>query len=333
MKGQPKAYFKGIEKKIIELISNSNNMIKIAMAWFTNNDIKESLINQKNSNPEIKIIIVVDDNYINDEYFSNYESKFREAGIKIEKKASDRFLHNKFMIIDETITVTGSYNYSKKANTNLENIVVIDSVDFSSYYSRIFEFLINSDYVDGNIKILLENQKFAQEILSTYYDFNKAEYLKYKEKIDIGDCFTHDNGMYDEIKYSPGLIFNPKISFSDYKKSEFFEFEIPVNKNIIKLWVKSRNMNLIIGSYSGSEVNYDLINDELENSEKAVENFFKRKLENTYQYVELKKMIENGVDIILEDDLWINNFEPFINKKNVEKIFEGIEKIEEKNYF
>lgn len=333
MKGEPKAYFKGIEKKLIELISNSDNMIKIAMAWFTNNDIKDSLIQRKQSKPEIEIIIVVDDNHINDKYFSNYESKFSEVGIKIEKKTSNRFLHNKFMILDKSITVTGSYNYSKKANTNLENIVVIHSEGFSSYYSRIFEFLTNSNYVDGNIKLLLENQRFAQELLSTYYEFNKTEYLKYKEKIDMGDCFTHDNGMYDEIKYSPGLIFNPKIILSDYQKSEFFEFEIPVNKSMIKYWVESRNMNLILDSFRGDEEHYHLINGELEKNEQAVEHFFKRKLENTYQYAELKKMIENGVDIILEDDLWINNFAPFINKKLVEEIFEKIEKIEEKNWW
>lgn len=329
MKEQPKAYFKGIETKIIELISNSDKMIKIAMAWFTNNDIKDSLIKHKNNNQDIEIIIVVDDNYINDKYFSNYESKFREAGIKIKKKATHKFLHNKFMIIDETITVTGSYNYSKNANKNMENIVVIDNADLNSYYSRIFEFLTDSDYIDGNIKLLLENQKFAQKLLSTYYDFSKKEYLKYKKKIDIGDCFTYNNGMYDEITYSPGLIFNSKITLSNYKKSDFFEFEIPLNKKNIKSWIENRNMNLILDSYKGDVEHYHLINDKLEKNEKEVKDFYKRKLENIYQYTDLKKMIENGVDIILEDNLWINNFEPFINKKHIEKIFERIENTEE----
>jgi len=333
MKGEPKAYFKGIEKKLIELINNSNNSIKIAMAWFTNNDIKDCLIRKKESNPIIEIIIVVDDNYINDKYFSNYESRFNDIGIQVKKKSSNRFLHNKFMIIDEFLTITGSYNYSKKANSNLENIVVINSIDFSSYYSRMFEFLTNADYVDGNVKLLFENPRFAQELLSTYYSFSKTEYLKYKDKIEIGDCFTHDNGMYDEIKYFPGLIFNPQITHSGYRKSEFSEFEIPVNKNMIKSWVEGRNMNLIFDSFRGDEENYYLINDELEKNEQAVENFFKRKLERTFHYAELKKLIEGGVDIILEDDLWINNFEPFINKELAEKIFEKIEKIEEKNWW
>ena len=33
---EPKAYFNGIEKKIIENIGEASSTIKIAMAWFTN---------------------------------------------------------------------------------------------------------------------------------------------------------------------------------------------------------------------------------------------------------------------------------------------------------
>lgn len=333
MIGEPKAYFTGIEKKLIELINDSHKSIKIAMAWFTNNDIKDCLIQKKKTNSKIEIIIVVDDNNTNDKFFSNYESRFNKTGIQVLKKTTPSFLHNKFMIIDDFLTITGSYNYSKKANSNLENIVVINSPDFSSYYSRIFEFLTNSVYVDENIKLLFENSIFAQELLSTYYAFNKTEYLKYKDKITLGDCFTHDNGLYDEISYYPGLIFNPKITHSDYKKSEFSEFEIPVNKNIIKSWVAGRNMNLILDSFRGDEENYHLINDELEKSEQAVENFFKRKLERTYHYTELEKLVKDSIDIILEDDLWTNNFEPFINKELVGKVFDKIEKIKQKNWW
>lgn len=325
MSVEPRSYFKGIEKKIIEMISRSNFSIKIAMAWFTNSDIKECLIRVKKSNPNIEIIIVVDDNEINKKYFLNSKSTFESVGIKIKEKVTDRFLHNKFMVIDGMITITGSYNYSKKANSNLENIVVIECSDFSSNYSRVFEFLTNSQYVDENVKLLFDNPRFAQQIISTYYAFGKKEYLKYKNKIEIGDCFTHENGFYDEIKYYPGLIFNPKVLTYGYKIPEFFEFSIPIRKDMIKSWVESRNMNLILDSFRGDEENYHLINDELENSEKAVEIYFKRKIESTYCYSKLKKLIEDRIDIILEDDLWLNNFEPFLSKKLIEQIFEKIE--------
>lgn len=332
MSVEPKAYFKGIEKKIIENIRSSNHSIKIAMAWFTNSDIKESLIRVKRVNPHIEIIIVVDDNEINRKYFLNSKSDFEKVGIKIEDKVNGRFLHNKFMVIDEMITITGSYNYSKKANLNLENIVVVECPDFSSNYSRIFKFLTNKHYIDENIKLLFDYPLFAQQIISAYYPFGKKEFLKFKNKIEIGNCFTHENGFYDEITYHLGLIFNPKALSYNFIKPEYFEFSIPIDKHIIKSWTENRNMNLIIESFRGDEENYHLINDELEKSEKVLEFYFKRKVEKTYRYSKLQKLIEDKIDIILEDDLWLNNFEPFLNKQLVQKIFEKIDVLEEKGH-
>jgi hypothetical protein len=188
--------------------------------------------------------------------------------------------------------------------------------------------LTNGDYLDENIKLLFEYPKFAQKLLSTYYAFSKNEYLKYENKIIIGDCFTHDNGLFDEITYYPGLIFNPAISFSNYKKPEFSEFDIPVNKQMIKSWVDGRNMNLILDSYMEDEDNYHLINEQLEKNEQASEKYFKRKMKKTYRYQELKQLIDSDVDIILEDELWVNNFEPFIHKTLIQKLFDNFEEVE-----
>ena len=50
-----KPYFKGIEEKIIEIISSSNNSIYIAVAWFTSKKIKEALITKGTLNKKIDI--------------------------------------------------------------------------------------------------------------------------------------------------------------------------------------------------------------------------------------------------------------------------------------
>ena len=253
MDSEPKAYTTGIEKKLIEYIGGANQSIKIAMAWFTNKAIKDCLIRRKRDNQNVNIEIVVDENEVNRKYFFDYKSKFNEVEILIKKKADKRFLHHKFMIIDGRTTITGSYNYSKKAESNLENIIVVHSEKISSYYSRIFKFFTEVDYFDENIKLLLDYPDFAQKIISTYYDFTKSEYLKYKDKIEIGNCFTHENGMYNEIKYSSGLIFNPKFKHDKDIKPELYEFDLPIDKEIIKHWIENRNFNLLIDYYNGKE--------------------------------------------------------------------------------
>ena len=320
----PKAYFSGIEKKLIELIDESEKSIKIAMAWFTSPEIKNCLTQKKISNPSIEISIVVDDNDINKDYFFNSKSRFEKVGIEIRKKVIDRFLHHKFMVIDETIVITGSYNYSKRANSSLENIVVINSSKLSSNYSRIFEFLTNSNYLDENVQLLFDNPRFAQEIISTYYQFDEDEYFKYKDKIKIGDCYTHFNGMHDVIEYNPGLIFNPILSKRNYYEDKFAEFSIPIKKEDIKRYIKDRNESIILDSFLGEEESYHLINGELEKNEKSLKKYFKRKMEKTYRYSKLERLIKDGVDIILEDDLWVNNFEPFLSRELIGKIFDNI---------
>jgi phosphatidylserine/phosphatidylglycerophosphate/cardiolipin synthase-like enzyme len=52
------------------------------------------------------------------------------------------FMHNKVMVINDRIVVTGSYNFSENAEANDENLLVIDSGDvaraYTAYFDRLF---------------------------------------------------------------------------------------------------------------------------------------------------------------------------------------------------
>ncbi len=323
MKIEPKVYTKRIEKKLIENIFHAQKSIRIAVAWFTSQVLKDCLIEKKRKDPSVSIEIVVDNNSTNEKYFLNSKPQFDEVEIKIKDKTTNRFLHHKFMVIDDEISITGSYNYSKKARYNLENIVITKSQYISSYFIRVFNFLTEPHCIDQNIKLLFRYPKFAQSIVSTYYEFSYKEYFKFRDKLILGDCFTHENGMFDEIKYYPGFIFNPKVKFA--KKIQSYEFELPIEKGVIKAWIKGRNMDFILESFREFRDQYHLINNELEEEEKNTDHYFKRTMEKVYNSEELERLIQNGIDIIIEDDLWLNNFEPFINKEIVQNIFESIE--------
>lgn len=328
---QVKVYHHSIEDKIIELILDAKNSIKISMAWFTSKKIKDALIELKYSNSSIEIEIVVDDNRINDLYFFNDREKFTEQGIILHKKSLPKFLHNKFTVIDNKISITGSYNFSNKAKRNSENIAVIYDSNVSSVNSRVFRFLTEPLYIDENIYLLFDHPLFAQKLLSAFYPFTYSEFKKYRDKLVLGYCFTHENGIYDEIKYDPGFIFNPKVHFD--KKLKTSEFPLPISKLMIKNWISGRNTNLIIDSYQGHVEEYIYINDAIERSDKAVEAFFKRKIESTYTYEKLKELVVNDIDIIIEDELFPHNFALFFNKNIVSKIFEKIPLADKDYYF
>ena len=54
------------------------------------------------------------------------------------------FMHNKVLIIDEHLVITGSYNFSEKAKSNDENLLLIDSPAVATAYTHYFDALFHT---------------------------------------------------------------------------------------------------------------------------------------------------------------------------------------------
>lgn len=139
------AHFENIGNQIISLINKANNEITIAMAWFTNNDIFESLLSCLDRNIKVEILLL--DDAINKlPYAPDFNEFIRRGGIFRILKKEEGFLHHKFCVIDNIITITGSYNWTYYAETrNHENVLVIENKDISNSYI--------SEFMKLNIKI------------------------------------------------------------------------------------------------------------------------------------------------------------------------------------
>ena len=339
------AYTQNIEQIILDNFDNARKTIVIVVAWFTNKKIILKLIELRKFK-NIDIQILVDNNSINDKYFFiPYSSILQENGIEIKKQQNNKFNHNKFSIIDNETLITGSYNYTNKANYNLENIIVEKNSKIANYYFRVFKFFTEENYIDSNIEILLNDFEFANKLISTYYNFSSKLMTKLQNKIIIGFCFTHENGLYNEISYEPGLIFNPKYKLHKKLKKvlekqkqikycielldcEFTqEFELPITKELISnfktIEINNFNYQTIqeIAHLNKSEINYDHLGDDFLKTEFAVKKYYTRKFNTIYSTKKLKQIIQNKIDIIIEDYIWINNFAPFLNDNLVEKIY------------
>jgi len=313
-------YVQNIEEKIIEHIQGAKSSIKIAMAWFTSQEIKKALRNHKFNHPDITVEIIVDNNQYNDRYFYNSLPDFQKVGIVVHDGAPV-MLHHKFMVIDRVITVMGSYNYSKNARTNLESICVCKSPTLSNFYSRVFSSLTDKSYMDENIGLLIRYPYFAQKLLSMYNAFTPAEFQHYKPLLVTGECFTYDHGFGHRMQYEPGYYFNTTVNLSGVRNQEF---RLPFSKKFIREWEISNNQLLILDSYAGDEDRYHLINDDLEQSENYVRNNFQRIIDNTHTSAELEKYILEEVDLIKEDRLWCDNFELFFRPDLLTPVFKAI---------
>ncbi len=120
--------FNNIRKHIIEEINSANFLIWVAVAWFTDRKILKALYKKRQQG--INIQIIFNDDEINKTLESNSDKKlsdyFEVYKIPVETKFENK-MHNKFCIIDLKKVITGSYNWTTKAQYNKETITIIES--------------------------------------------------------------------------------------------------------------------------------------------------------------------------------------------------------------
>jgi phosphatidylserine/phosphatidylglycerophosphate/cardiolipin synthase-like enzyme len=123
-----KAHFNNIYIEIINQIEAAQSDIKICVAWFTDFDIYSKIVARQKSGVNVEVIVS------NHEFNKRSRVDFKEllkhngkVGYigNINDGSKDKFMHNKFCIIDNNIIITGSYNWSFKARSNDENILVV----------------------------------------------------------------------------------------------------------------------------------------------------------------------------------------------------------------
>lgn len=125
-----------IKQRIISEIDNAKQYIYVAMAYFTDRDIAMAIVEAKNRN--VTVDIILSSNAQNE----TVKLMLKGANISVHAFETGDFrgiMHHKFCLIDNTISINGSYNYSLNASTNnVENITVSD--DLTTYSQMQLEF-------------------------------------------------------------------------------------------------------------------------------------------------------------------------------------------------
>lgn len=102
----------------IELFG-AKKSIKIAVAWFTNELLLHPLVLKLQTGVSVEIIL--NDDNINKGGESSLDfTSFLEAGGILRWNTSKQLLHEKFCIIDDRVVISGSYNWTNKAEYNDE---------------------------------------------------------------------------------------------------------------------------------------------------------------------------------------------------------------------
>lgn len=125
-------------EKIVDMIKaeiqKANYIIWIAIAWLTNRDLLLELWKKKNEGVDIQII--VNDDFINNNAFKEKLEKYFQT---YKVNPNKCLMHNKFCIIDLEKVITGSYNWTNKAEYNKENIIILQSREKACEYAKEFQ--------------------------------------------------------------------------------------------------------------------------------------------------------------------------------------------------
>jgi phosphatidylserine/phosphatidylglycerophosphate/cardiolipin synthase-like enzyme len=120
------------EEQIIQWINRANESIHIMTYIFNLNSISNALIEAKISR-NIEVKVVLEKEMIN--FFSEYQY-LRNSSIEVRNDTNLEDMHNKVMVIDSLIVITGSFNWSTRAKeNNNENLIVIKN----AYAARVYE--------------------------------------------------------------------------------------------------------------------------------------------------------------------------------------------------
>lgn len=107
---------------IIEAIDNAQKTIRVAAYSFTSKPIAAALIRARERN--IKVWIVLDRSQLTAR--GGQAFVMREKGIGVRFDLRHAIMHNKFMVIDNRLSITGSYNFTESAQKrNAENVLVL----------------------------------------------------------------------------------------------------------------------------------------------------------------------------------------------------------------
>lgn len=112
----------GCTNAIIHEIDKARKIVRVQAYAFTSAPIAKSILNAKKRG--VKIVVLMESGRATGRYSS--ATFFDNQGIPVFLDKATGLAHNKVILVDEEVIITGSFNFSKAAEqTNRENLLVI----------------------------------------------------------------------------------------------------------------------------------------------------------------------------------------------------------------
>ena len=258
---QTEAIFDNIADRITWEIAHAKKSIYIAVAWFTNKKLFSELLLKARNGCEVTIIISNDDINLNSsidfELLNTGNSNVYKVG-----NANTELMHNKFCVIDYCTVITGSYNWSYKAESNFENIIITqnDTV-LAEQFIEEFNNIRKRYYPDDEIK---EEQVFPVsdivrrlEILKNFVILEEPDELyRVADKLSAFDF----NADIAEILYDINQReYSKAIRHIESFISKYQQITIWTDPEIAALKLEIRNLENQLNAYDNEKTELEKI--------------------------------------------------------------------------
>ena len=180
------------ERKVVDMFRTCKKTLDLAIFTLTKDSISNAI--EEAHKRGVKVRLIADDSC--SLMLGSDVRKLAAMGVPTKTDKAKYYMHNKVAIIDKSVLVTGSYNWSRQAtNYNQENILFFENKDlcekYTEEYDKLweqFEFVSQSDaqkWVDeSESKTKAEKEKREKEKEKKEKEKEKAKKEKEKAKKD-----------------------------------------------------------------------------------------------------------------------------------------------------
>lgn len=251
------AYFDNIHKHILQELNQTMFDVTAAIAWFTDGDIYDLLCKKAAQNVSVRVLLIKDQ--INTGKYGLNFDKLKDLGGQVffipDPKHSGVTMHHKFCVIDDNTVVTGSYNWSKRARQNYENITVVkDNIEFARRYREEFENILAKNGLAKKAGIRLDFTQIVTRLnlIKNLISLGETEDIdRYIEKLRL---LEDDQEMQDIISLLQRLDFNNAVSRIEQYKNQrqaIAEYQDP---EIASLKLELKTLEIEIGTLNDEKI-------------------------------------------------------------------------------
>jgi phosphatidylserine/phosphatidylglycerophosphate/cardiolipin synthase-like enzyme len=125
-----------VVSKLIAIVNDAEINIRFLAFSFTDDPLAQAMIDRARAGVDVKGVF--------EAFGSTYESselrRFWCANVPVRQDGNGSFLHHKVIVIDNSIVITGSLNFSANADdSNEENVIILDNPEIAALYLQEFE--------------------------------------------------------------------------------------------------------------------------------------------------------------------------------------------------